>query len=68
MATERIPVPEPLRTQFNQIHLLALEAVKRGISKAIDDFRGTWMDALKEEFSQGVSLKEDFVCVVARKP
>ena len=59
---------DSLRTQINQVQLLALSDVQPGISGMIDNFRDKYTDKLNEEFLNGVSTAQNFITFVAQKP
>lgn len=67
VAHDRIPVRDSLRTQLNQLQILALSGVQPGLSPVIDDFRDRYTEMLKEEFNRGVSTAQDFIGIIARK-
>ena len=68
LAQDRIQVRRSLFAQMNELHLLSLMDVPVGLSKAVDEFRHAHLDGLVEEYGNGVSTVDGFVCVVGRKP
>ena len=67
MAYDRIPVrDDSLRTQLNQLPILALGCVQPGLGPVIDNFGDQYTEMLKEEFHRGVSTAQDSVCMLAR--
>ena len=68
VAQDRMQVRRSLLTQLNELHLLSLMDVPTGLSGAVDSFRERHLEGLIEEYEQGVSTVDGFVCVVGRKP
>jgi alpha-D-ribose 1-methylphosphonate 5-triphosphate diphosphatase PhnM len=65
---DRIKVRPSMLSQMNELHLLSLMDVRPGTSKAIDEYREKYMDTLIEEYRNGVSTIDGFICVVGKKP
>ena len=71
MADDHVPVPSQYRMLFNVTHLLALEDVVAANAPNTAEFIGTneMLKTLKVEFMEkGVSIDQEFICVVARRP
>ena len=68
VAEDRMQVRRSLLTQMNELHLLSLMDVPEGLSQAVDGFREKHLEGLVEEYGQGVSTLDGFMCVVGRKP
>lgn len=67
VAEDRIQMKPSMLTQMNELHLLAMMDVPTGLSKAIDEFKEKYLEALEEEYRKGVSSLDGFICVVGRK-
>ena len=68
LALDRIKTRPSMLTQMNELHLLSMMDVPKGLSGAVDEFRDAHLDALAEEYRKGVSTLDGFICVVGRKP
>ena len=64
---DRMQVRRSLLMQMNELHLLSLLDIPKGLSEAVDLFRERHMEGLVEEYGRGVSTVDGFVCVVGRK-
>lgn len=56
---------------FNLSHLISFEDVTsthEGIAKGFDQGKGMAEELMDEMLQKGVSVREEFLCVVARKP
>ncbi|MCJ1351570.1 MAG: hypothetical protein MMC33_001554 [Icmadophila ericetorum] len=68
IAEDRIKVRQSMLSQINELHLLSLMDVPKGLSKAIDAFRDDgWLEKLKGEYKKGVSTVDGFIVVVGKK-
>lgn len=64
---EKIQVRPSMLPQMNELHLISLLDVPLGVSKPIDEFRQKHFEGLKQEYSQGVSTIDGFICIVGKK-
>lgn len=65
---ERIKVRPSILPQINDLHLISIDDVPRGLSPAVDEYREKYFETLKDEYRKGVATMDGFVCVVGRKP
>ena len=68
IAEDRIKVRNSLLQQMNELHLLSLMDVPEGLSRSIDEFRDRHLQSLVQEYANGVSAVDGFICVVGKKP
>lgn len=54
--------------QMNELHLLAMMDVPKGLSKAVDEFKAKHLEAMEEDNQRGVSSIDGFIVVVGQKP
>jgi len=67
LAEDRIPTKPSLLPQMNDLHLLALTDIPKGLSPVVDEFREKHFQKLQEEYQRGTSTIDGFICVVGRK-
>ncbi|KAL9036241.1 MAG: hypothetical protein Q9180_004414, partial [Flavoplaca navasiana] len=68
VALDRIKTRLSMLPQINELHLLSMMDVPKGLSAAVDDFRDKHLDVLVNEYRNGISTIDGFICVVGKKP
>jgi hypothetical protein len=54
-------------TQMNELHLISMMDIPKGLSEAADKFKDKYLEALTDDFANGVSSIDGFITIVGRK-
>ena len=68
LAEDRIQTRLSMLLQMNELHLLALMDVPKGLIEAVDEFKEKYLEGLEEDNRISASSVDGFIVVVRRNP
>lgn len=68
VAEDRLQTKKSMLLQMNELHMLSFMDIPKGVSPAIDEFKGKWLDRVAEDNRRGVSSVDGFIWIVGKKP